>query len=238
MEVSQTVENFFGVEYTTSEQHVDARKSRFKRDNSDVCKLTSFFEMNVPFPSVDFLMSLSSGAEADKSVDCHNAFEIGVASEEPTIGSNFGNIKYKRKSRVTSLQAVSGKIKAGKRDVIVKSTLIFQRIRLTIEGKKNMKQYLEYELSTFLMSLFENGLIRKTQKSELYQNFTPLSSEPTIENFIYFVDGVICCTESVGLKAKHSIMFYISTYLMSRVIVRPGVSLFLTDTHKIPDFLR
>ena len=85
---------------------------------------------------------------------------------------------------------LSEKIKAGKRNVIVEPTLIFQRICLSIESKGDVKKYLKYELPTFPMPLFKNGLMRKTQKLEFYKNFTPSASEPAIENLIYFVYGV------------------------------------------------
>ncbi|KYN08456.1 hypothetical protein ALC62_00565 [Cyphomyrmex costatus] len=58
--VCHQIEQFCGVTFTNSDEHVDARTSRIVRDISDVEKMYSWFTQNDPFCENDELISLSS----------------------------------------------------------------------------------------------------------------------------------------------------------------------------------
>lgn len=49
--------------------------------------------------------------------------------------------------------------------------MLLRFLKLTIESKKDMQKYLGYELSSYPLSLFDTGGMRKTQKSALYEQF-------------------------------------------------------------------
>ena len=77
---------------------------------------------------------------------------------------------------VLSLNAVQSTVKVNDETVIINPLLLFQKISLNLNSKDDMKEFLEYELAPFPLSLFtENGL-RKNKKSELYNEFTSITA--------------------------------------------------------------
>lgn len=58
MEISVQVEDFCGVMYGTSEQHVDARLLRVQRDDADVAIFLYWFLSHCPFPIRKYVISI------------------------------------------------------------------------------------------------------------------------------------------------------------------------------------
>ena len=54
--LTEVVQTFFNVSFASSEQHVDARPSRIKRDSADLNKLLQFFSTYNPFPVKEQIM--------------------------------------------------------------------------------------------------------------------------------------------------------------------------------------
>lgn len=52
-----------------------------------------------------------------------------------------------------------------------------------------MKNYLKFELAPFPLSMFDEGGIRKTQKSVFYDNFASIKDQGPLENVIFVIDG-------------------------------------------------
>jgi len=89
IDISQQIEQFCGVSFATTEQHVDARTSRISRDTIDVNKFFDWFKSHDPFTKSENVMSISTGVIEDKEINCHLAYEIGIESMSNVIGSNF-----------------------------------------------------------------------------------------------------------------------------------------------------
>ncbi|GBL74027.1 hypothetical protein AVEN_230941-1 [Araneus ventricosus] len=86
--VSQQVEDFCGLSFTTFEHHTYARDSRILRDNEDVQKLVDWFESHNPFPFSDFVVSISTGILEHEAINCHRGFEWGNSSMSCIVGQN------------------------------------------------------------------------------------------------------------------------------------------------------
>ncbi|KYN03290.1 hypothetical protein ALC62_05871 [Cyphomyrmex costatus] len=189
-EVCNEMEKFCNASFDTSEQHVDTRISRIKRDAADLQKVLEFFERYNPFPESDYLMSIYSGIVGNQTVNCHNAYEEGMKVLQSHIGKPFGSIKASLKNKVRSLASVMSSVKVQNSDVTINPLLIFQRISLNLKNQDDMKNYLHYELAPFPLSLFDENGLRKTQKSSFYDNFTCMCQNPEItDNFMYVLDG-------------------------------------------------
>ena len=67
-EVSNEMEKFCNVSYSTSEQHVDTSASRINRDLSDLSKLVNFFSNYHPFPNSNVISSIYSGIVGNESL--------------------------------------------------------------------------------------------------------------------------------------------------------------------------
>ncbi|GFY56655.1 nuclear factor related to kappa-B-binding protein [Trichonephila inaurata madagascariensis] len=63
-----------------TEQQVNAKDSRVKRENTDVSKLVECFTLHNPFPNTQQLVSLASGMVGNDQINCHKAHEIGLES--------------------------------------------------------------------------------------------------------------------------------------------------------------
>jgi hypothetical protein len=63
-------EEFCGITFTTSEQHVELRKSRQLRDNQDVRKLVEWLTIHSLPPRSQELMSIGSGVVSNDTINC------------------------------------------------------------------------------------------------------------------------------------------------------------------------
>lgn len=88
VEISDFIIRFCDVSFGTSEQHIDARESRIKRDSDDLKKLQDFLEDHEPFLKSDVIMNISNGMKGDKEINCHKAFDIGVQLMQGIAGLN------------------------------------------------------------------------------------------------------------------------------------------------------
>lgn len=93
--ISDLIQPFCRVTFSSSEQHIDARSSRITRDTSDFEKLTNFFEKWNPFVASDVLASVTNGIIDDVSqINCHNAFQVGVSLSDNIINTDFASLKF------------------------------------------------------------------------------------------------------------------------------------------------
>ncbi|CAH2218497.1 jg2186 [Pararge aegeria aegeria] len=188
IDVSNSMQSFCNVAFITSEQHVDARPSRIQEDNRALDLMLQFFTSYDPFVVSDAIISLSSGVKGNENINCHNALEIGLKMMNSIVGNNFNALKFQRKNRVMPLQAIHS-IKLKNENVIINPALIFQRISIAMEGTTELKDCFAYELAPYPLSMFDNGIMRKTEKSKLYDHFQPMYDEPSLDNSCHVIDG-------------------------------------------------
>ncbi|KMQ87541.1 hypothetical protein RF55_13145 [Lasius niger] len=187
--ISEGLESFCELSFDTGEQHVDARDSRVKKDDADVQKLSEWFQSHNPFPHIHQIMSIATGIIGDEKINCHNAHNIGTTAMEKKIGNNFNDIKFSRADRVLSLLTVNSNVKVRDTTVPIDPLLLFQRISVMKRSNKELRDYLQYELAPYPVSLFDELGMRKTKKSSFFDNFTPSQLQPDFENVTYVVDG-------------------------------------------------
>lgn len=179
--------------FQTSEQHVDFRKFRVTRDNSDVVKIDLWLASHPPFVTGNSITSISSGIVGDDTINCHNAEEVGFQLMSSMFNSSktFGSVSCSSKERVKSLTATNKVIT--KR--VLKSTMnpfiLFQRMCFSNPTEADLKKYFTYELAPFPMALFSEEGMRKNAKSDLYKAFSPILSEDIFRGHscVEVVDG-------------------------------------------------
>lgn len=89
-------------------------------------------------------MSIASGVVGDKTINCHNVREVGIASMNKIIGQTFNDIKLKRVDKVLPLLTISSTIKVHDDKVPVDPILLFQRMRITKTFGDELEQFFEY----------------------------------------------------------------------------------------------
>ena len=76
--ICNEVETYCNVNTATTEQRVDMRASRVARDESDTEKLCRWFSQHPPFPTTDFIMSISNGQVGEATVNSHMALQLSL----------------------------------------------------------------------------------------------------------------------------------------------------------------
>jgi len=188
--VCQEIEHFTRVELSTSEQHVDSRNTMQKRDNTDVHKLLHWFHEHPPFPETTDLVSLSTGVVADERINCHLSKEMGIESIQRIVGGDFQAVKFKRSERVLPLAIMNSSIQIQDRTVVINPTTLFQRMTIVKRSDEELREFLNYELSPYPLSLFDEHGMRKGTKSSLYRAFAPTAQvDLNLNDTKYIIDG-------------------------------------------------
>lgn len=190
LKVHEAIEDFLGTAVTFSEQHVEIRESRKKRDKADSEKFTEWLKAHNPFTKLSGeLISLASGCVSDETVNCHEAFEVGIAAMEKMQGKNFGELHLQRKDKVKT-QAKQKKVKIRSQEVTVNSQQLFNRILCVCDSPLKLKEYLSYELASRPPSIFDDVSIRKGTKSSIMKIFeTGIEDRVDTSDASYVVDG-------------------------------------------------
>ncbi|KAJ8043553.1 hypothetical protein HOLleu_10691 [Holothuria leucospilota] len=130
-----------------SEQHRDLDVSRITKDDSDLRRLSNWFDIHDPFPSSPGLHNIASGVQANSTIDCDRAELVG-------------DIICRKLDNISS-------VKINKADVQVKSGVLFARLIALIQREDNILEHFKYELTPEPSSIFHDGYIRKAKKSDL-----------------------------------------------------------------------
>lgn len=190
LEICDAAEKFCGVQFSSSEQHVDNKAARISRDSADLSKIHEFLKQYPPFPETDFIVSIVTGLKGDSSVNCFEAFEIGEQLMNEAAGKEYSKLTYKRSSRVKNLITAVSTVKNLSNDAVTISPLqILQRLTLNIKSKDDMKEFICYELSPNPLSLFSGTELRKNVKSDFYLNFKSVSGVEKKGSCLHVVDG-------------------------------------------------
>ncbi|XP_031335335.1 uncharacterized protein LOC116165167 isoform X2 [Photinus pyralis] len=194
--ICDAVERFSGIDFASSEQHIDTRESSQTRDNIDAKKMMEWFHQHPPFQKTAELISLSTGVMGDEKINCHLSREEGVKCIDKMLaiaGNNFESVKFKRRDRVLSLATMKSSIIVHDQSVVVNPTTLFQRMSIAKESDEELEEFLTYELSPFPLALFDEkkgGLMRKGTKSTLYKAFRGEPDTSILDKHPkYVVDG-------------------------------------------------
>ena len=102
-------------------------------------------------------------------VTCDKAEEIGEAIQKELDGKAFGEISFKRKQQVRTMQSLYSEVKVGDEKITIDPLTLFLRLIVIIQTKpeEEISNYFGYELSPYPMSLFKDGIMRDPDKSTL-----------------------------------------------------------------------
>ncbi|CAH1110229.1 unnamed protein product [Psylliodes chrysocephalus] len=178
--ISDAVENFCSIDFSTSEQHVELRSFRINRDNKEVKKLIDWFSQHSPFPAMKELISINIGVIGDESINCHISQEFDTKDVLRIIDLEFHSIKF---------AIMNTGIRIENELVPVKPFLIFKRMCIPKKFDKELEQYLSYEFTQFPLSLFNEGYMRKSVKFSFYEAFQEYATDVDFKNLIHIIDG-------------------------------------------------
>lgn len=58
-----------------------------------------------------------------------------------------------------------------------------------MDGKTELKDCFAHKLAPYPLSMFDNSIMRKTEKCKLYNYFQPMYDEPSLDNSCHVIDG-------------------------------------------------
>lgn len=72
---------------------------------------------------------------------------------------------------------------------MINPLLLFQRIYIAKKTDDELKEFLQYELAPFPLSMFTEEGMRKGVKSSMYKVYVPLTTVINIDTTMHVVDG-------------------------------------------------
>ena len=161
----------------SSEQHLEMGASRRKIDYGHFLDYRSWFSSRNPFLiSSENLHSLSTGVvsfEGRDDVTCEKAEEIGASIQEKFDGQSFDKASIKRKEQLKPLASLEYLKRDKSPSILMENTRLFTRTLAIANRLDSVEEAFEFELTSEPMSLFKNGMMRKSDKSLLRKALMP-----------------------------------------------------------------
>ena len=163
------LEDFTGVTKLSSEQHKDLCPSNISRDLKDFKSFLNWFQIHSPlvYKEIPSLVCLSTGIVARDEVNCDKAYEIGVAAADSINGNLFSLVHLLHKDKVFTFSSSQDALKVRGRDVAIDPNILWHRLSLVIKDNTERESCFSYELAQEPTSIFKQGMMRKTQKSQI-----------------------------------------------------------------------
>ncbi|KAK6171638.1 hypothetical protein SNE40_018084 [Patella caerulea] len=168
------------LKYKDNVPHKDCSTTRVKRDNKDGTVLLQYLIENNPFDFSEELRDISSGQTASSAVNCHHAYDIGLAILNKMYGCDACEFSFRKKDEVVTM-GQSNKINVDGDPVTIDTQLLFQRfiaIGSVSSDIDNTEDLLKYELANHPTALFDDsGFIREATKSQLLDALSLMHSD-------------------------------------------------------------
>ena len=172
--------------------------ARAARDLLDVKKLSVWLKNHNPFDENDpRLKSLSSGKVSETKITCEIAEDIGKKIHKLIDNKKLYEVKIKRKDMIQCLDSESNKVQVETKQLIINPSVLFTRLSALAGCKDNSLEYFDYEMLTYLMSFFKDGLMMKPERA-VVRNLILTQRTESVEIGCHIVDGELCSTRSIG----------------------------------------
>ena len=143
-------------------------KARRTRDDADFKKLYSWLLLRNPFCLADKrLKSLSTGIIGSEKVTCDSADNIGAEIHKKLDNMAMKDAKIKKSDMLVGLASKVNEVNVQSKNVMINPTVLFTRLSALAGREENIEKYFDFELTTYPMSLFKDGMMRKPDKASL-----------------------------------------------------------------------
>ena len=136
-------------------------------------EIYEYLQDHSPFQKPEQLMSIHSGLVDDNNlVNCDDAESIGARIQAKMDGKTYLGFSFKRTDKITNLQSLHSTVKSNGDEVDINPTTLFLRLVSVIHRQPNIKSssYFDYELATYPLSLFKDGVMRQPAKYKLKEH--------------------------------------------------------------------
>lgn len=156
--------------HITGEQHVELRTTRRTRDESDLNKVSEWFEVHNPFDiSDDALRNLSTGTRAvlGDGINCDDAEDVGARIQKTLDNKKVCEASIRKADHVKTLITLQKGINVGHTVIHIDPSILFLRLITIAERNGNVAEQFKYELTAEPTALFKDGYMRKPDKASL-----------------------------------------------------------------------
>ena len=98
----------------------------------------------------------------------------------------YGDISLKKADQIITMAQLTNVCTVETESVCIDPSTLFYCLVIVGERISNLRECFNYELTPYPMSLFKDGLMRKSDKPSLYKNFVNETLPPCVQ---YVVDG-------------------------------------------------
>ena len=165
--IHQSMSDFTELQLATSEQHVEMRVSRIKRDFEDINKMITWLQNHNPFDDTDSsLRSLSSGQASNEKdgINCDIAEDVGIIMQKKMDNKSYTEISFKGTDQVRILENIRKNTRIADDTIHIDPMLLFSRLLIQVERSENIQFLFAYELASIPTALFKNNMMRKGKK--------------------------------------------------------------------------
>ena len=154
--------------HETSEQHVEQRESRIKRDLMNLATLKDRFEDHSPFTYLTELISIANGVtdSEESQVKCDEAEQIGSNIQQSLDNVEIKISKIKRSEKVQTMATLQNAVKIEDEEVPIDPMTLFSCLVVFVMRENDIPLYYFYVLSQYPTSLFKNGIMRDPKISK------------------------------------------------------------------------
>ena len=181
--------------FTSSEQYIELGTARRSKDYVDFNKFKDWLlKRNTFVYNDDLLRSLSTGifVKSSDEVNCDMAEQIGRKIHRSIDNVKLTDAKIKKNDKLKPLAYLTNAVKVGgKSSICVNPTILFTRLAAIAQREDDVEAVFDFELTTFPLSLFKDGLMRKPDKASLRNCLLPPKKQIQLNftNGVYVIDG-------------------------------------------------
>ena len=194
--ICEYLEVFSGVHSNTTDQYKDLHPTPTARDGIHYTRFKDYLAQHSLFiykgEYMDRLVCISTGIVAPATANAERAIELGELAANQLTGKNYEDVKLKRNDKVISIGVATNGAEVRGCQVGIDPLSLFLRVICVLRRRDEMEVHLTYEFSKHPPCLFNNAVMRKSNKSVLanalksYVNHIHASE---LQNALHVVDG-------------------------------------------------
>ena len=119
---------------------------------------------------------------------CDSAESVGLNLHKKLDNVSMRDAKIKRSEMIIGLNSKTNKVNVEKKAVPINPSVLFTRLSALAGREDNVEKYFDFELTTYPMSLFKDGVMRKPDKASL-RNLLLGSESITTSPEVRVIDG-------------------------------------------------
>ena len=189
--------------------------------------------MHSPFTIREELVALDTGlVDIGHSLTCDKADEVGGDIQKEMDGQVYTDCSIKHSKQISTLQNLYASVNVGTEKVTIDPVTLFLRLIVLVERKpeNEIVDHFRYEMVSYPMALFKDGIIRTAKKSKLKQLLIESVNSVEAPQTVRIIDGRAlfwCC------DWKKDVTFEIIFRRFSQFLLQLEIDIIVFDSYNM-----